>query len=402
MASTPDSADRPNRDAFAKQVLDGIRRAGETRNIVYDKEHFRLFAADEPGNIFNLVNIFDEYCAASAEGREKVLRIARRTWFSARRELPEDFSDVRPDLLPAVRARSFFELLGLQSEVEGHGPGGWPYEVLGEHLAVGLVYDLPEAMQVVRQVDLDRWGVTLYEALEAARENLLQWDHPFIGPDQGEGLYMSMTSDGYAASRMALMPLVRKFQVKGSPVAMVPNRETLLVAGDEDPKALAAMAALAKDALEQPRCVSGLAFRLEGEDWEPWLPPLGHAQHQVLKRLAVQSLGQDYAEQKRLLDRLHEKTGEDVFVASFNAFQGEDTGEVSSYCIWPEGVHAVLPKADVVALMRDPQSRPVMAPWERVLQAAGDLVQPLDIYPFRFRVEEFPDEQGLSALDNLL
>ena len=40
----------------------------------------------------------------------------------------------------------------------------------------------------------------------------------------------------------------------------------------------------------------------------------------------MQSAGQDYSEQKELLDRLHEKTGEDVFVASYSVMQHKDTG----------------------------------------------------------------------------
>jgi len=46
----------PTKDAFAKAVLDGIKRAGEKRAIVYDKDRF-AFKTPE-GGLLNLANAF--------------------------------------------------------------------------------------------------------------------------------------------------------------------------------------------------------------------------------------------------------------------------------------------------------------------------------------------------------
>jgi len=51
----------------------------------------------------------------------------------------------RPDLLPTVQSRSHYELVDLQFQLEGRGKPNRPYQIFGEHFAVGLVYDLPEA-----------------------------------------------------------------------------------------------------------------------------------------------------------------------------------------------------------------------------------------------------------------
>ena len=58
----------------------------------------------------------------------------------------------------------------------------------------------------------------------------------------------------------------------------------------------------------------------------------------------------------------------------------------------------VLPQVDTVAFMREPEGEPVMAPWDRVVEVAGDLMVPLDIYPERWRVMEFPGEGQLRVL----
>ena len=119
-----------------------------------------------------LGNAYKEYCAADEENRERVVRHWVRNWFSLLRDMPEEFEDVRPDLLPIVRARSHFELNQLRSMVETGTPISWPYVPLGEHFGVALVYDLPDAMRSIPQANLDAWGLTLYEAMEFARQNL--------------------------------------------------------------------------------------------------------------------------------------------------------------------------------------------------------------------------------------
>ena len=115
----------------------------------------------------------------------------------------------------------------------------------------------------------------------------------------------------------------------------------------------------------------------------------------------MQSSDQDYAEQKELLDQFHEKTGEDVFVASFSVMQHKDTGHHTSYCVWPEGPISLLPRAERIVLGGDDQS-PVMALWEKVAEIAGDFMTPMGMYPERYRVEGFPTADQLAAMGNEL
>ena len=56
-----------------------------------------------------LSNAYKEYCAAE-ENRGQVLKLWVQNWFAASKEMPEDFEDVKPDLLPVVRSRSNFEI----------------------------------------------------------------------------------------------------------------------------------------------------------------------------------------------------------------------------------------------------------------------------------------------------
>ncbi len=294
-----------SKDDFAKLMMDRIRQTGEKGKIVYDSKEFSLRGEGKTYAAMFLANAYQEYCAAPLADRNRVARHYVRNWFGASKEMPQDFEDAKPDLLPVVRSRSHFEINNLEV-VDGLSLN-WPYEILGEHFGVGIVYDLPEAMRSISQGSLDAWGVTFYEALEAAMENLLSMPAKFIGPGDGEGVYLSATGDNYDASRLVIKDAIRRFRVKGDHIAMIPNRENLIVVGSEDVEGLAGMVKLAAKAMKEPRPISGIALRLDGDDWTPWMPAEDHPSYKAFQELQLQSFGQDYAQQKTMLDKLYEK-----------------------------------------------------------------------------------------------
>lgn len=386
----------PSKDKFAQQVMDGIRRAGETAKLVYDEKQFTV--RGEGPRIVNLGNAYAEYCAAAREQRPDVLQRWVRGWFAFAKEMPEEYEDARHNLLPTLRSRSYFDVTRLRMDLDG-GKGTWPYQTIGEHFAAGLVYDMHVGMRSICQEDLDNWGVTFYEAMEVALENLQQRPTSFIGPQEGEGVYLSVNGDNHDCARLLLLDVIRKLRVKGEPIAFVPNRDTLIVTGSEDMGGLKGMLALAKDALEkQHHQVSTIALRFAGDEWETWLPPAGHPLYNNFKLLQVTMLVEGYRAQKEALDKLHEKRGEDVFVATYNGVQKKDTGEPRSYAVWSGGIVSWLPQPDVVVFLRSQTDTPRLYNWQQVVQVAGDLVKPLDMYPPRFEVSDFPTDEQFAAM----
>src|SRR5262245_58167251 len=232
-----------------------LQRKGKSQSLKYDSEKFMIERADE--GFVNLANLYHEYCQAPRAQRSKVLdRFVRGCLGTTGFELPEDFADVNPDLLPVVRSRFYLESVALQSRARGGEGIAVPQQTIGDHLSLSLVYDLPQAMRSIIQEDLDKWGVTFYEAVEAARGNLEQVGNVAFASLQnhgGEGVYISATADNYDASRLVLLDLVRKMPVRGDYVAMVPNRDTLVVTGSEDPAGLELMGKVAEESFQKPR-----------------------------------------------------------------------------------------------------------------------------------------------------
>src|SRR5262245_7508079 len=104
------SGEPPDRDTFAQMILDRLRTAGETSEIVYKPETFTLETTNESVNQASLSNIYSEYCRSSPEARAKIVRNFVRSWFAPRKGIPDEYEDARPDILPSVRARSYIEV----------------------------------------------------------------------------------------------------------------------------------------------------------------------------------------------------------------------------------------------------------------------------------------------------
>ncbi len=130
------------------------------------------------------------------------------------------------------------------------------------------------------------------------------------------------------------------------------------------------------------------------------MPPPSHPSYKDFQELRFRTLGQDYAQQKDMLDKLHAKNGEDVFVASFSVIKSPD-GRMFSYATWTATTDSLLPKTDTLVFGRL-GTEPQMVEWEKAVEVVGDLMETVDIYPPRFRVREFPTEEQLKAMGNML
>lgn len=261
----------PSPDKFAALIMKRIRASGDARPVVYEREEFRLRKADD--SVSFLHNLYQEYLRCEASEREGLIRNFLAMWHTTDLPLPAEFVDAKADILPALRARSYFELD--LARAKGGGPSTPPpYETIAEHLAVAVVYDLPTSMRTLSEEDLEQWGLTFYEAMEVARQNLA--DKPIQYAEIGS-IYALASSDGYDATRLLLHDLLASLEVAGDSIAMVPNRERLYVAGSDDAAGLEMMLKLVEEDLQHERFVSGMAYRHDGENWQAWLPDQSHS-----------------------------------------------------------------------------------------------------------------------------
>lgn len=391
----------PSRDDFAGMLKRDIEKAGEKDPIHYDDEKFLLHAKGEGEHTMYLTNAYKEYCVAPKAHRSVLVRNLVQTWFTHRKEMPEDFESAQHDLLPAIRDRMLFEGAALKMKSEGATKFHWPYRELAKVLGIGLVYDLPSSMMQLQQHHLDDWKTTFEAAYEVACTNLRELTKHSLNT-AAPGVWVSPWRDNYDPSRILLIDYIRHHKVAGDPVVMVPNRDTLLLTGAKNWAGLEKMVEMAETAYQHARTLSGVAFRLNTEDeWVPFLPESHHPQYKKYRLLQIKTFATDYEEQKAILNAIHEKTGKDIFVASYTAAEMKDTGEIRSYCVWSEGVIGFLPKTDYIYFFRprSDQDGDVVAtvPWADAKAVLDDRIKPVGLYPERYLVEGFPSEEEIAS-----
>ncbi|HEY1603529.1 MAG TPA: hypothetical protein VGG64_28270 [Pirellulales bacterium] len=373
-----------------------MRAAGDPRTSRYDAENSRLEFTEKgkPAGVLNVVNLFGEYL--------RIAKAERATWLKKncvgllnRMEVPEDFEDAKPDLLPTIRPRAMLDVLRLDQEIAGSTE---PTELaalpLSEHLVVCLAYDLPNTMQLVNNKALRQWGASAYEAGEIARHNLEA--RPFNLIRTTSNLYVFECGDAYDSSRMLMLDKVRDLEFQGKTIAIPITRNCLMVTGSEELDGLGQMAEQAESMKEDPRPLCSIPHMLDGDEWHAWQPPADHPHYAKFRTLELRCLFGEYAEQKQQLEKLHEKTGLDVFVATFSVI--DKSGRLLSWCVWSKGIVSWLPKTDFVGLYDPDVKAHRFARWDRMIEVASSLMKPLDLYPPRWAVDDFPSEEQFGQM----
>ncbi|MEK6234108.1 MAG: protein kinase, partial [Planctomycetales bacterium] len=124
----------------------------------------------------------------------------------------------------------------------------------------------------------------------------------------------------------------------------------------------------------------------------------------ILERRSLPSisvLSQEYNDQKFLLEGVYSQNQHDSppVVADYLRME-HDKGKPLSYCIWREGETALLPCTDLIAFFPQDAVTFQMVKWERAIECVGDLMDPADdLYPARYRVERFPEEDRLIRMN---
>ncbi len=332
---------------FARQLAGELQRQLPSSAWAYDEEQFCL-RCEQPEAVLNLGNFYAEHEKLSPEQWEAHLRRTAVTILSSYQDLPEELEHARHDLRLKLWCRSIIDKLDLQAHVAGQRGLDMPLVPVGEHLYATVVFDFPNSVRSLTSENLDGWGLSPYEAIEIARQNLAE-DQAVLA-SRGDAFYASVTGDSYDATRLLLTDRIRQLEVRGEHIAMVPNRDCLLITGSEDDEGLAMMIQVAEQALQDPRPMLPLPLRLEEEEWVDWMPPPDHPLFEPLELLELKYFYPEYEEQKDLLNALHEARGEARYAASLTAVQREDDS-VISYTVWSEGVEILLPKAQYVVFI---------------------------------------------------
>ncbi|CAN7437916.1 hypothetical protein LJR232_002747 [Aquipseudomonas alcaligenes] len=396
---------KPSPDDFAVLFESAARKAGFKGELTYRPREFRLVYGESA--FFNLHNAYREYCSQRGARRRETLNnyIAALCENQRSRALPLD--EARPLLLPVIRSRGMIEELRLhQVRTEGDDLDFSPvYLPMGDDAVVLLAIDHPESTATLVQGPDKSWGITLEEGLAIALTNLRDTTaDSFV--EVVPGLFRGDWNDSYDISRIFLPDVLERLPLKGRPVFMVPSRETLLVTGDHDGHALAAMVELGLQAASEGRAISTGLYCYE--DGKVATYPVQHPLLQArLARMRYLTTKNEYDTQKHALDLIHQENSTDIFVANYQLYAAqEDPDQLFSIASWTEGVDSLLPRVDRLVLVRpnedcsDAETRAVS--WEQAMALLGDLLEEAPgFYPPRYRTLGFPEPSRAELLDEV-
>ena len=392
---------KPSKSKFAKQLLKAIYRVLPGRQYHFDAEEFCLVSKN-PDAVINLSNVYAEHCQLPRKERSTHLQQLVASFAQPQEDsgMAESFEDAKGHLRPKIWCRATFEFLELKRRIEGGEEIDIPLYPLGSHLYSSLVYDTEAAMRSISNAELDTWGVSYYEALECACQNLEEATMAYSSI--GDHFHSAISGDNYDSSRVLLLDRIKAMEVLGDHVAGVPQRDAMYVAGNEDEVSLRILFELTlRTTTDEPRPLSPLPLKLDDGQWVDWVPPKNHTLRKKFDDLELLFLGGLYTDQKELLGKLFEHEFDPPFVASFSVISKEGDDDQRSYCTWGEGVDSMLPKTQLIAFVSD-EGMEAFGEWDTVVAHVSDLMQADDsYYPTRYRVREYPSKEVLQAIGHI-
>lgn len=385
---------RTDKDRYARAFEQALRAAGEQRVLRYDAGEYLIRVGADPARpegIFYLDNGFRAWQSAKDEAaRREVLQRYSRALGDPHDET-RAFGEVAPRLVAGVRNRAYLELnrlsLGTQFGDEAASPT--VQQALVSDIAQVLLLDSDESVSLVTESTLKDWGIAWEEAFAQGLANLRARSNE-VHVFEHDGVLAWQANDSFDAGRILLTEALVDLPVRGELVAMVPDRDVLLLAGSEDFAQLRALAAIARRRFEEGnRLLSGWPLVLRGGQWRVFDPPAEVAPE--FWRLARRYAALDYRQQSEVLQKFLGAIGEDVFVGSWLLEAAEDAppGEFTTLAIWTEDVATLLPEVDEV-VFNSADGVMHRVPWARVRAVADHLMKSTEYFPARWHVDGFP------------
>lgn len=224
-----------------------------------------------------LDNAYAEYCQAQPWHRNQRLQRFVRSVL-ANTDVPGHIINTEDHLVARIRETAFYHLTNITMLQTGQKGIEASYRQLTPNLSVEVVYDTPDSTQSIPPEQLSGWKITLDKTIEIGIRNLKASTQKPMR-ETVPGFYEATWSDDYDSARLLLIDMIKELKVKGKPVALAPNKATLVVTGSDDIDGLKQILKVAQAAIQQPRLMTLIPLILENGHWTEYLPPQTHPLH---------------------------------------------------------------------------------------------------------------------------
>lgn len=403
-------------EEFGRQLMDAMRQCDQNLNVSYDHWEFELMVVRLNGKRegLPLQPLFASFASRPQHLRQAF--IEDTVWSMESNGFigtpPPDsfatFAEAQHLLFPRVISRSEADWGAEQA----YGPEGTDLvrpdvnqklasHAFGTHLLITLVQHHKPGHEFLIERTLEAWNVTFAQALEVALANLFSKSkQPFqpIGP----GIFAASYKDGFDAARIFLLNRFSDCSLKGDPVALLPERDTLLFTGSEDYDGLAAIFEMTKNI--NPVGLLTSPFVLQGNQWHVFSVPGTHPAANEIASRNLMDMIMIGNQQSLVMERQLKRQNRSLIPMPIRAVQYEGEPHVTSIVHWVEEFPnpVLLPWAQQLAFIRK-AAEGQQAVWNIVdfdsaREKLPDVFKAMGTYPERYLAEKFPSEEQLLQL----
>jgi hypothetical protein len=387
---------KPRMADLASRILAEFRKQGVT-GWSFDPNEQALNEAK--GATINLSNLYLEYLRAPRSQRAALLQKYSAFQQISQQSIPKLWELAAKSIYAVVRSRADRVVTQVQFRDEQKAwptTLSWPW--IGD-LEIRIAYDWGSHLSQVSEEFADTWGQTREAIKQRALQNLAALPKPKW--ENKNGVHELSTDTSYQESLLLVDKVIDQLSFKDSVVCIPSNRGVLLACDRNRLEVVLAMIDQAfRNIQERPWPMTAtLLTRGEGT-WQEYQPTDEAAVR--AGELQRMSTAVTYADQKAALEAHYQRTGTDIYVATFGLFRRPADGNaMRSWCSWTDGVHSSLPQTDLVALVRrtsDGFSSPLMIPWSRTVALLGHYMQESDEFPSRYVVQSAFTDAEWAAL----
>ncbi|MCL2824884.1 MAG: hypothetical protein FWD57_12925 [Polyangiaceae bacterium] len=260
-----------------------------------------------------------------------------------------------------------------------------------------VVRDHEKTVEFLNAFHATAWNVTVDDVIDAALETIAKLGKPPMKRLPG-GVFGIVSQDDYEPSRLLIPGFLGSFRKKvdGRPIAIMPDRSTVIIGGDGRTETIETMAQFADGVYKtSTRIISPALYTCtdDGQSVSPYHRATGHTKivvdlgHGLLQHA-------EYCQQKEVLDKTLRP--EEAFVATHSV--GRTAEGVFSHASWTKGVETYLPEVDRVSLIvKEDGAEPnaLDVPFEAI---RSRLTPVPGIRPIRYKTGEFPSDEEIQTM----
>lgn len=375
---------------FALEAVQALLKSGiEQSNIYLDLLSFTIQIKGDRGEVLTSMTLspFYRLYENKPDNLDKILTEIVETRKSV--DLPASFEEAKPQLRPVVRIKWFYP------------KEDFPQIEIGEHLCVLLGIDTPTNILYCDNYILNRWDCKFEDAIDYAIEELgknteFEFDTSRSNKDKDDVCHFFTIGDDYAASRVVFSGILESLPVKGDTLVVVPSKGYVMVTGTMGEFGLSHTISAVAELHDKPDALSPHFMLLKDGAYYPFE---FDAEHQFFKETSI--LENEFMEQLYYAQKEQLSSSFESIIGKHKLLDYVSNKKEYSLCvIEPDDIPASIPAACVIVFTQNEEML-AAAPLFHVLNIMGDSVRALNLYPERFELNRFPNDEELDQISRV-